>query len=455
MGIINSNKTVSTERIGCDETFKVTLSLTAAPDILENPTDIVMVLDRSGSMRGLALANLKLGANQFIDIIDETTDGSQDGQIGGGSHIGIVSFAQTATQDTQLITSVDELKEAVDNLEADGSTNHGDAFTKAMDLFDPASANAKVIIMFTDGETTAGPDPGPIAAAARAAGITIYVIGLIGSDGIDEDALNDWASKPSASFVVITPDNADLEDIFADLAANISKPGATNSILDETVNADFEIVNVVPPMKGTVMKTSDRSLRWTIDKLGATATEAAVLEFYVKHVGGTSGVKEVNEEIVYVDAEENEVLFPNPTVAVDCGGIVPEGCPQPKEVTIYGCNDTAMVTLDEVDLQSQGRIIQINVRLQNVCPHKRVALAITVHEVDQYGVEHSRGMKVLTVPAHSGPNCKDVEVKCIKFILPDDLERGCKCGMCGQRDLKIRSFAHYIDTDFQCCEMVM
>lgn len=155
MGVTNSNKSLSVSRIDCGGSFSVTLSLTAAPDIVSNPTDIVLILDRSGSMAGSALANLKNGAKAFIDIIDESTDGAQDGQIGGGSRIGIVSFASTATQDTQLITSVADLKAAVDALSAGGQTNHADAFTKASQLFDPASSNARVMVMFTDGETTA------------------------------------------------------------------------------------------------------------------------------------------------------------------------------------------------------------------------------------------------------------------------------------------------------------
>src|SRR5699024_8986001 len=125
-------------------------------DISSNPTDIVLVLDRSGSMAGSPLANMKQGAKTFIDIIDEATDGSKDGNIGYGSRIGIVSFASTAVDNTQLITSVDALKSAVDSLTAGGSTNHADAFSKAIQMFDPLSSNEKVIVMFTDGRTTAG-----------------------------------------------------------------------------------------------------------------------------------------------------------------------------------------------------------------------------------------------------------------------------------------------------------
>ena len=97
MGLNNSNKTISIDRIDCSGSLKVTLALSASPDISSTPTDIVLVLDRSGSMAGSPLTNMKTGAKKFIDIIDEATDGSQDGQIGSGSRIGIVSFADTAT----------------------------------------------------------------------------------------------------------------------------------------------------------------------------------------------------------------------------------------------------------------------------------------------------------------------------------------------------------------------
>lgn len=134
---------------------------------------------------------MKLGAKTFIDIIDEATDSSHDGQIGSGSRIGIVSFSDDAVVDARLMTSVADLKSAVDALSAGGSTNHADAFTKATELLETPSTNAKVMVMFTDGKTTAGAPPAPVAAAARAAGIIIYCIGLIGSDGIDVNVLND------------------------------------------------------------------------------------------------------------------------------------------------------------------------------------------------------------------------------------------------------------------------
>ena len=60
-----------------------------------------------------------------------------------------------------------------------------------------------------------GGDAAPVAAAAKAQGVSIYVIGLSGNGGIDEDALKEWASDPA--YVAITPSDEELEDLFEDL----------------------------------------------------------------------------------------------------------------------------------------------------------------------------------------------------------------------------------------------
>lgn len=452
MGVTNSNKVINTDRILCDGALRVTLALTAAPDIVSNPTDIVLVLDRSGSMTGTPLANMKLGANTFIDLIDEATDSTKDGQIGSGSRMGVVSFSNAAVTNTQLITSVDALKAAVDGLSAGGSTNHADAFTKAIQLFDPASSNAKVMVMFTDGNTTIGAPPAPVAAAARAQGIIIYCIGLIGSDGLDISALNNWATDPDASHVAVTPDAADLEELFAELAANISKPGATDIVIDEVVNPDFVITSISSPTKGSATMLDAHSLRWNIAQLGVTASESATLDFFIRHVGQQPGTKLVNESITYSDQEGNVVSFPKPTVSVECDIVVhPEPCPEPVDLTVEGCQDSVLVDLGDVYLGSQGRIIQMDVTIQNVCPGKRVALAAILTEVDQDGMEHQRGMKAFTIPAHSAPVCRDVLVKCIKFVVPEDLNVA-GTAMCSPRKFKARFLANNIDTDYRCCE---
>ena len=99
----------------------------------------------------------------------------------------------------------------------------------------------------------------------------------------------------------------------------------------------------------------------------------------------------------------------------------------------------------------------MDVTIKNVCPGKRVALAAILSEVDEDGMEYPRGMKAMTIPAHNFPTCRDVLVKCIKFVVPEDLDvsGGSTAAMCNQRNFKARFIAHNVDTDFSCCESVL
>lgn len=451
MGVTFANKTINTDQIDCTGTLLVTLALTAEPNILTSPTDIVLVLDRSGSMTGQPLQSMKSGAKKFIEVISQSTGGANDGTIGSGSRIGIVSFAASATANTQLITSVAALDAAVNSLSAGGSTNHADAFTKAVQLFDASSPNRKVIVLFTDGNTTAGPNPTPIAMAAKDDGITIYCIGLDGSGGLDVTALETWASAPPASYVLITPDDSELEQFFANLAADISKLGATDIVIDEVIHPDFTISSLLPPDQGSAHMIDAHTIQWTISELGVRASEGAVLQFFIQHTVGTSGTKAVNQSIHYQDAQQNVVQFPDPVVTVTCDTtFAPEPCPTPIDFTISSCSDAVVIDAGALSLSSQGSIVQLSVTLRDVCPDKRVALAVVLSET-VCGKQEPRGLKTFVVPAHQNPTCQDITVQCIKFILPNALSDH-TCDLCCPRNIQVQCFAHYIDTDFVCCD---
>lgn len=303
------------------------------------------------------------------------------------------------------------------------------------------------MVMFTDGETTTGPDPSPIAAAARAMGITIYCIGLVGNTGIDVDALNDWATDPDVTHVAIAPDSSDLEQIFADLAANISVPGATNIIIDESLNPDFVITGMPVVSVGTISLLTDTSFRWSISQLGVSATESATVTFPIQHVAATTGTKNINQDLTYTDMQGNVVSFNNPSVFVDCeSSVCADQCPVSVNVPMGSCRDFVEFNAGDLALEDAGRILQLDVNLLNVCPGRRVALAVVLTELDQAGQPQPRGMKVFTIPAHNLPTCSDVLVSCIRFILPEN-----GTSLCTERNLKAQFMAHYIDNDFSCC----
>lgn len=261
MGITASSYTLFLDTISCSGEVEGILSLSAGPDIVSNPADIVMVLDCSGSMEGEPFAAMKASVKTFIDIIDESTDENQDGNIGGGSQIAIVSFARTATQQTGFLTNTADLKTAVNNLTIDGGTNHEDAFTKAYSLFDPDTTHQKIMVMFTDGQSTAGGSAVPITTLAKENGVVIYCVVLKGLFGTDVPAASLWVSSPATSFLSIAPTTAELEEIFSELAANISNPGATEILMQGLVADDFILTELLPPDKDTAQQLDAHSFR--------------------------------------------------------------------------------------------------------------------------------------------------------------------------------------------------
>ena len=457
MGITNSNKTIDQQIIGCSDSLIVTLAISAAPDIVSAPVDLVLALDNSASMAGEAFATLQAAANQIIDIIDGAT-GDIDGII-ENSRVGIVSFDSVATIESPLDTNAVLLRQIVNNLttEEAGSTNHYDAFSKAISLFNTTSENEKVLVMLTDGVDSEGTSADNIARYARETlGITIYMVGIEGTEGIDINNLNEWATDPDESHVIIAPDTESIEALLGELGANITKAGATDIQILDTVNPDFEITQIVSPTVGTATLVTPQSVAWAIDSLGTEADEGATLQFYVQHTAITGGTKAVNEAITYSDAEENIVDFPDPLVTVQCSDIVEysEPCPASVDVTTENCQDIIAFDMSNVTIDGKGRIAEVSLTLLNVCPGKRVAVAVFLSELDEEGLEYPRGRKIFTLPALTGTECQNVQINCIKFVLPEDLDLGgAPDTLCSARTFRARAFANIIDYDyFPCCE---
>ena len=85
-----------------------------------------------------------------------------------------------------------------------------------------------------------------------------------------------------------------------------------------------------------------------------------------------------------------------------------------------------------------------------------MALAVLLSEVDSEGNEYKRGMKTMTIPAHTGDSCRDVVIRRVKFVLPEDLDvSGSPYDICNTRNFKARFIAHYIDNDFVCCDLML
>ena len=120
----------------------------------QRDVEIMMVLDRSGSMSS-AMNDLKDAAKSFIDFFELTQENDQ---------FGLISFASGVVIDFPLgVNFVDDMKTAIDNMSASGGTNTEDSIDQANDVdgFSDqtgVSGEEKVqqfMIFFSDGNPTA------------------------------------------------------------------------------------------------------------------------------------------------------------------------------------------------------------------------------------------------------------------------------------------------------------
>ncbi|NMA18345.1 MAG: Cna B-type domain-containing protein, partial [Clostridiaceae bacterium] len=107
-------------------------------------SDIILVIDTSGSMSGTRLAAAKSAANSFIDALLPSTT----------TRIGIVNFDYYAHDTHALSNNVTTLKSAINGLNANGGTFTQAGVKQAEAMLANSTADHKHIVLLSDGEPT-------------------------------------------------------------------------------------------------------------------------------------------------------------------------------------------------------------------------------------------------------------------------------------------------------------
>jgi Mg-chelatase subunit ChlD len=227
---------------------------TMSNTLKRSPVDVMLVLDRSGSMGDppVPIADVKAAAKAFVDQLDPDVD-----------QVGLVSYADWASLDHELASGesgFDSVKSAIDGLSASGYTNIGDAVYDAQQELESVRHNPDaipVIVLLTDGianrrhvgggcatwptsPTVCTEDAINQAAAAKANGTIIFTVGLAlvwddqpaGVGALARSVLRTMATPPWTDYYFETTNPADLQGIFEQIAAiitNIFGPAGTAS----------------------------------------------------------------------------------------------------------------------------------------------------------------------------------------------------------------------------------
>jgi len=193
---------------------------TPTPGPCEKKPDVMLVLDRSGSISDPEETTLKSAANAFIDALNPSLN---------TAHIGQTSFANFGSLDLQLTDDATAAHTAVNALSTTGFTNlfeglslADDELASVRDRADLTSPDFAVVI--TDGEPNEpGSDANARAVAAaeaadmRSKGITIYVVG-IGVTPANATYLTNSIASPGAGHYFAAADFDDLEAILEGIA---------------------------------------------------------------------------------------------------------------------------------------------------------------------------------------------------------------------------------------------
>lgn len=339
-----------------DGTYKVALNVTGAKStdtgeiVTNQPLDIVLVLDVSGSMaekiasgwnQPTKIDSLKTAVNNFIkataDENAKITDQSQQNRIA------LVKFAGTASDNvgndtywdyrwgqrynnsqivTNLTSNLNGLTSTVDSLNAAGATQADYGFQKARVALQNARTDAKkVIIFFTDGQPTSSNEFEKSVAneavrnakALKDAGATVYSIGVFGDANPNNTSTN-WNNRFNAYMHAVSSNypNATAWNRLSNRADN-------SSYYKAATDAD-QLNNIFESIRQEITKTAeyadvtihDKLSSWVVSSDGASANGKPAGFTYTKtQHGQTTAWAGAPEATVAADGTVSWPVTPN------------------------------------------------------------------------------------------------------------------------------------------------
>ena len=184
---------------------------TAAPS--NTNIDLMLVIDRSGSMDGQPMIDAKKAAKLFVDLMHD------------GDQVGVASFSDAGSVDYALApmneASKAAAKAAVDGLVAVGATSIGGGLHAGQqELSNSGTTNhSRAMVLLSDGSENASPYVSDVLPSVIASQISVFTIGL--GSGVNEALLQDIAIQTHGTYT-FAPGSEQLDSIYNRLAGVVA-----------------------------------------------------------------------------------------------------------------------------------------------------------------------------------------------------------------------------------------
>jgi len=257
-----------------------------------NPLIICAVIDRSGSMTGEKLDQVKQSMYKLIDHLTEN------------DHLGLVffnSFSSSVKFMKMGSAAKDKMKREIAAIQADGCTDIGRALNEASEMysnFEGSVSSVERVILLTDGQPTTGisaPEQFiPVIRKIRK-GVGLSCIGY-GKD-YNENLLTEIAKEgKGGNYFVDTPDN--VSKVFAVELGGLLSCFAQDAVVSVKMHKGAKIVNVL----------NDLDVSTTQDDDGDLVTNISVGDVF----GG-----ENKSVVIKIDCEKRSQALPRSVTIAD------------------------------------------------------------------------------------------------------------------------------------------
>lgn len=274
----------------------------------DETVDVVLTLDRSGSMYGRKLQAAREAGINFVLNVD-----------GPRSRIGVTTFSNGAEEVQALSEDKAQIVRSIASLEAGGSTNVVAGLSQARQTMMAAGPNpgaAKVIVFLSDGRHSIGAVPlrylDDVITSVRRDEIRVFTIGL-GADA-DRDTLKRMATD--ASHYYSSPSEDELGEIYAQIAGRIAASPLFREItVTDRVPENMDYIRGSGWPSEPEWDDETRSLSWS---LGEVFEPGFRLTYKLLPLQGGLWPTNVEAFTTHIDGrdEPGRLVFPVPYVRV-------------------------------------------------------------------------------------------------------------------------------------------